>query len=223
MVLAYWCKLIDGLQASPMDFYKCIEECVKRRKIPGLAKSRVTWPEGGLFSAKREYLRLTREKLLFDICAAPFGSGFFVSCRLVDRQFPWHLLILAVVAACCLLFGFILFIILVAQGMLAAIATAVTIIPTVAVIGVVTWLLVRMLRGTLLDLDQYLSNSQAFGPAYGRVTGRLTYYRIDTILMFQAAVHSALIEVVDKHTEAQHLQPLSELERKPVLSELLLR
>ena len=30
-------------------------------------------------SAKREYLRMQRGKYAFDICAAPFGNGFFVS------------------------------------------------------------------------------------------------------------------------------------------------
>lgn len=28
---------------------------------------------------KRDYLRITRDRLVFDICAAPFAKGFFVS------------------------------------------------------------------------------------------------------------------------------------------------
>lgn len=46
-----------------------------------------------------------------------------------------------------------------------------------------------------------------------------TYYKIDTALMFQPAVHTAVLEVVDGMTKAKGLRALSELERKPVLME----
>lgn len=53
--------------------------------------------EGGLLSVKRDYLRLMRERLVFDICAAAFGTGYFFSFRFIE--FPpgvnlWHMLAL---------------------------------------------------------------------------------------------------------------------------------
>ena len=41
--------------------------------------SRVTHSQSGIFSSRREYLRISREEYIFDICAAPFGTDFFVS------------------------------------------------------------------------------------------------------------------------------------------------
>jgi hypothetical protein len=47
-----------------------------------------------------------------------------------------------------------------------------------------------------------------------------TYYRADTAGMFQTAVHSAIMEVVDQMTSgAQGVRGLTETERKPVMKE----
>ena len=77
--VAHWSQLIENLQTNPQDFYRSVEESVERRHLPDSKRSRVQWREGGLMSAKREYLRLKRKEELFDICGAPFGTGFFVS------------------------------------------------------------------------------------------------------------------------------------------------
>lgn len=45
-----------------------------------------------------------------------------------------------------------------------------------------------------------------------------TYYRLDSALMFQELVRSAVLEVVDFVSEAKGVRKLSELERKPILS-----
>ena len=96
-ILAHWNVLIEGLQASPLEFYAQVEQALERRQIPAAKRSRVDWREGGLMSAKREYLRVQRYEHVIDICGAPFGAGFFVSwwlgeyrgclARLADN--PW--------------------------------------------------------------------------------------------------------------------------------------
>lgn len=50
---------------------------------------------------------------------------------------------------------------------------------------------------------------------------RETYYKVDTRLMFQDAIHSAVLEVVDGLTSAHGLRALSESERKPTMEKLL--
>lgn len=50
-----------------------------------------------------------------------------------------------------------------------------------------------------------------------------TYYRLDTEAMYRAAVHGAVMEVVDAMTEAKGLRKLSEDERKPVLQDFMRR
>lgn len=83
-VIHYWHELVPNFQTSPQDFYAAVEKSLQERKVPGLDSERVDFAEGGLLSAKREYLRLTRERLVFDICAAPFGTSFFFSCRFAE-------------------------------------------------------------------------------------------------------------------------------------------
>lgn len=79
VILSHWYNLIEGLQDSSQRFYSSLEEAVKRRQIPDVDISRVDYREGGMFSAKREYLQVRRREHVFDVCAAPFGTGFFVS------------------------------------------------------------------------------------------------------------------------------------------------
>lgn len=51
----------------------------------------------------------------------------------------------------------------------------------------------------------------------------LTYYRIDTALMFQSAVHAAVLEVIDGLMSQRGLRALTEAERKPILREFYSR
>src|ERR1043166_2535624 len=78
-VLHYWPELIEGMRFSTKEFYDRTETALQARSIPELEVSRVDFKEGGPLSPRREYLRLRRERLVFDICAMPFGTGFYVS------------------------------------------------------------------------------------------------------------------------------------------------
>lgn len=152
-IISHWYHLIDNAQASSKEFYASVEQYLQKRQVPDVQTSRVDWPEGGPFSPRREYLRVQRKDYIFDVCAAPFGSGFFFSWWLGQ-----------------------------AEGCLAAIGN-------IAVIGIfVRWL---------------------FKP--------LTYYQIDTALMFQEAVRGAVNDAIDQMTSSRGLRALSELERKPIM------
>src|ERR1044071_5645254 len=97
MLIAHWYRLFDRLEASPQEFYRSLEQAIRERQVPSLRIARVGWLEGGLLSGRREYLRLRRERLIFDICAAPFGTGFFVSSRLFVKPLKLGIVGLAVV------------------------------------------------------------------------------------------------------------------------------
>jgi hypothetical protein len=84
-VLAQWSTLVEGLQWSPKDFYASVEQAIQRRQLPDIYLSRIMYAEGGMFSAKREYLRVSRKDHIFDICGAPFGTSFFFSSWLGER------------------------------------------------------------------------------------------------------------------------------------------
>lgn len=83
-IIAHWYTLIEDFHTSSQLFYERVTTAIERRNIPGASISRFQWSESGLFSAKREYLRVTRKEYFFDICAAPFGTGFFVSSWLTQ-------------------------------------------------------------------------------------------------------------------------------------------
>jgi hypothetical protein len=150
---SHWDHLVEGSDATPMEFYRALEEAIERRKVPNSSRSRVDYREGGLLSAKREYLRVKRLSYTFDICGAPFGTGFFVS-----------------------------------------------------------WWLSEQL-GCLSGLAEL--------PFVSRLFGRETFYKIDTALMFQDAVHNAVLEVIEGMRSAKGIRALSELERKPVMRGLV--
>ena len=85
LVISNWYHLLENFQASPLEFYTGVEAALKKRQAPDVKVSRVDWREGGLLSAKREYLRIKRKSFIFDICGAPFGTGFFVSWWLGEK------------------------------------------------------------------------------------------------------------------------------------------
>lgn len=76
---SHWNHFFAGLQFSTNEFYALVEENIKAQAMPDVKVSRVNFSEGSILSDKREYLRVERKDDMFDICAAPFGAGFFVS------------------------------------------------------------------------------------------------------------------------------------------------
>jgi hypothetical protein len=157
ILLSHWFHLIEGLQYSPQRFYLSIKEAIKRRQLSGITLSGVEYYEGApLISPKRVYLRVKRNEHVFDICAAPFGNGFFISWWFGEK---------------------------------------VGLLYRIPIIGLVFMLLFR--------------------PS--------TYYRHDTALMFQESIHAAVIEVLEQTTQAKGMRGLSEMEKKPILSDLLKR
>ncbi len=83
-VLSHWYTLVDYFNISSEDFYRAILQDVHNRNVPGLKMYTVSFSEGGFLSAKRIYLRMKRERLVFDICAAPFGTSYFFSMRFAE-------------------------------------------------------------------------------------------------------------------------------------------
>lgn len=208
-VFAHWCTLIENLQESPLRFYQSVELALSRRQIPGTENSRVEYLESGVLSAKREYLHVTRGGLVFDICGAPFGTGFFVSSWLAETQLsiPALLKIWILIA----LFGL-------PAAAIAKFGVFLGLLLTVVAIPLLLWLAKAILADSAVSPD-ILADVPIIGWLYTWLFKPSTYYRIDTTLMFQQAVHSAVMEVVDEITKANGLRALSESERKPIMRE----
>lgn len=81
-----WNTLIDGLEQSSKEYYEFLQKAIIERKIDGVHFEAAILSEAGIFSSKREYLRITWKDFQYDVCAAPFGRGFFISWWLLINQ-----------------------------------------------------------------------------------------------------------------------------------------
>ena len=215
-IISHWHHPIENFQTSPLDFYALVEQALRPRQIPDISTSRVDWKEGGLLSARREYLRVKRGKLAFDICAAPFGTGFFFSSWLAEVPPPHGVLYaLLIIIGCLILLGMSVQMF----GFFGGLFFAAIAFPFLV------WFLGYAVREGHLGAgaEDALLVIPFFGPLYERLFKPDTYYKMDTTLMFQSAVHAAVLEVVDQVTTAKGIRALTELERKPIMREFYQR
>jgi len=204
-VVSHWGKLIDNFHCSAREFYSSVERGLRAREVPEMETSRVLWAEGGALTPVREYLRVERARLRFDICCAPFGRGQFFSWWLVERIPSLRALYLA------LLFLALFATLLVVMGMT---WLATTILVTAAAL----YLGARIVQSGSPELEAKVLALPIAGSIYDRVFRPFTYYRVDTAKMFESAVHAAVLEVLDGLTKNQGIRALSDLERRPILS-----
>jgi len=180
-----WCQLLENFSASPSDVYATVTQCVEARQVPGLETSREFWHEGGAISAKREYLRFARERLVFEICAAPFGTGFFLSFRAAVVP-----LIIDPLAIFCFL--------LLMGGALGALVSNFGLLWGAIILVFSLCVLVFLMRTAvasgLANVDRVLMKTPLVGPLYELFLRHDTYYRQDSRAMYVQAVHNAVNE-----------------------------
>jgi hypothetical protein len=214
-VLGHWHSLIDGFSTSTLDFYGLVKAGIARREIPDLAISEVEWREGGLGSGRRIYLRVSREHFNFDICAAPFGTGFFFSWWLARIQRPF--LDIAVLLGILLSGALYLKIFLRAgeDGQMPGCGAA--------VFGALLFFGLLLAFGAFVrygnqGIEPTVLSMPITGFLYGLVFRPVTYFNEDTAIMFRETVHQAVLESVDAVTSAQGVRGLSEEARNAVFS-----
>ncbi|MFN0009565.1 MAG: hypothetical protein ACKVXR_16835 [Planctomycetota bacterium] len=218
-LISHWDHLIDGFQYSPQAFYTALEEALTKRTIPDTKTIRIELDEGPVLSGKRIYLRVTREELSFDICAAPFGSGFFVSWWLGKpsrRGLLYALLLVgAIVAfpAVVVILGVMMQIFGVLNGVVGTLS--------IVLVGIAG--LGYFIRRGVLGIEDEVLALPIVGAIYDWIYKPSTYYRLDTASMFQHTVHIAVLEVIDSITNTGGVRALSEFERKPILREFYRR
>jgi|ERR1700722_18770691 len=210
-VIDHWYSLVPGFNVSTKEFYEAVEKELNERKVPSLEIFHVDFAEGGLLSAKREYLRMTRERLVFDICAAPFGTAFFFSCRFAEIPAViqlWQLIVVLVGAMMIagLIFkvaGIFFGIIILIVGFIAAIY----LLRNAVVLG-------------LKDLDATLIKSPVVGPIYENWFRKETYYRQDTRLMYCDTVNNVVKAKVEETTGAKGIKLIKFNQYSPIFGEL---
>lgn len=208
MVAGHWCQPSVGVEISPSQFYDLVTKAVQDRKLPGVEFSRVFWKEEAFVGAKREYLRVQRARIVFDICAAPQGAGSFFSSWLCIVPFQVSAVHLAGIFT-----GMIVLIWLIPVALIYMLALMAT--------GGLWWWVSRV--GTTTSFkDDFLLGLTGIGPiAKFFAELKPTYYQIDAALIFQSAVQEATLSVIDKLCEDQKIRLLEDSERKPVLREFM--
>lgn len=210
-VLSHWIAFVESFSLAPQEFYQLIERALAQRKIPGLEISRVEYGEGGLLSDQRIYLRMIRERLAFDTCAAPFGTGFFFSCRTVYSPAVlrwWHLLVVLV------FFNLTLGVLTQLLGYSFAILAQLTLI--LAIIQVFR----NSAVAKVADIDATLMKIPVVGPVYERWFRKETYYRQDTRLVYLETVTKLVQELAEEITAAKGVKLVRQFQTAPVFGEL---
>jgi len=213
-VLNHWISFADGFTYPPQDFYARVEQEIAARQIPSLDISRVEFAEGGWLSGRRIYLRLMRERLAFDACAAPLGNLFFFSCRTVHLP-PvlklWHLLCLA---------GFFGLVFLGLFQLLGLIEGAVM---TCGLALAILMVFQNAVGDGLSDLDRLLLRIPALGIIYEKFFRKETYYREDTRLVYLKILPELIKTLAEEVTAAQGVKLTEQYRRAPILGELYKR
>lgn len=243
-VVAHWHKLFNDFNTSSDDFYAAVMLAIRQREIPGVKISRVTWKEGGILSPNREYLRVTGERYVFDMCAAPFGTCFFFSSWVTKKQERFvTLYVLAITVASYIVYrvlepmlggtlGRLIYPLtrewprgLVGLGisLLELFVRSIWIILMPMSPFLVLCLVALAARGGFKGPEEAIRKVPMISWLYTRIFAPETYYRIDTLQMFQSAVHTAMVETIDGVVTQKGLRGLTEDERKPVFSQLLKR
>ena len=210
-VLDHWISFADGFTLPPQEFYSAVEKALADHKVPRLDVSRVDYAEGGLLSEKRVYLRMLRERLAFDLCAAPFGTTYFFSCRTVHSP-PvvklWHLLVVTI-----LLSGVYMLLNYLLGFQYACIAM-------VGLVIAIAQVFQNAISLGLADLDNALMKIPAIGPVYESWFRKETYYRLDTRLVYLKLVPGLIKQVADEVTGAKVIKLTQQYERAPIFGEL---
>ncbi|MFM2293630.1 MAG: hypothetical protein RLZZ350_43 [Verrucomicrobiota bacterium] len=210
-VLNHWIASADDFALPPEEFYTAAEQAIAALKIPGLEISRKEYAEGGLLSDNRVYFRLIRERLAFDVCAAPFGTRYFFSCRTVYSPVVlklWHVLMVI--------------------GWLAGIFYGLTKYLSLEMAGIALGSLVlalglmfrNVVAAGLNDIDSLLLKIPALGPIYEHFFRKDTYYRQDTRLMYLDTVPAVIQGLADHFTGTKGVKLVRQYQIAPILGEL---
>ena len=203
-VLSHWHQSVEGLSISSLEFYDALEKALREKEATSLTSERIEWAEGGVMSDRRTYFRISQGRLVFDVCAAPFGKDFFFSWWMGRKRPEFASLI----------------------GCLAIVGLLLLFIVSIWLAGVFKGLVLFLILATvaLLAVQRALSDSGIddvfgaipyVGPVYTRFFCPATYYSEDTRIMFEETVHRVVLGVLSGVLTLHKMEPLTPDSMKP--------
>ena len=210
-ILDSWIYSTEGLSLSGQDFYASIEKRLAGQKIPELEVSRVEFAQGGLLSNQRQYLRLMRERLAIDTCAAPFGCHFFFSCRTVYVPALvrlWHIV------------AMLWFFTIVGGGLVWLLGFSFAVIALVTLPFAIAAVFRNASASPFADLDTLLLKIPVVATIYENWFRIETYYRVDTRTLYRNILPDLIRAAAEEVSAAKGLKLVRQSPSAPVLSEL---
>lgn len=95
-IINRWQHPFDQFQFSSQEFYDAAKAAIAKRGMPDMRVIRVTYQETFVFGKSRDYLRFERGTYVFDVCAAPFGTCFYVSWWFQSKVTLWRRMLFAI-------------------------------------------------------------------------------------------------------------------------------
>lgn len=210
-IFSHWGTLTSDCHFATNEFYSELENAIRAKQWPGVEVLRIDYSEAGLLSHKREYLRVIRQRQLFDICAAVFGKDYFFSVR--EAEIPAIITVRAVLT--------VLFATLFLSSIL--IQTFGFIFGSFAMMACVAfgiWFLFNILKLGLTKLDSMLLQLPSIGPIYEVLFRRDTYFQQDSRIAFLQSVTELVKKHVEEATSEKGLKYLNCFESQPILAGL---
>ena len=210
-VTSHWGTALDSIHFSAQEFYAKVEEAIRAREWPGIELLRVLHTEAGLLSHKREYLRVVRQRQVFDICAATFGKDYFFTLREAEIKPPLSFVTFLI---------FLLVISMVFGWLVNGFGLIGGIINFFALLTFGSFLMWNALRMGMTRLDGIFTRLPVIGPIYETFFRRSsTYFQHDTRMIFIKLMDELVKEQVDEETSAKGIKLLSCFEHRPIFQD----
>jgi hypothetical protein len=210
-VLDQWLYCADGFSYPAQDFYAAIEKQLEAKKIPNLETSRQEFAEGGLLSEQRSYLRLMRERFAIVACAAPFGSIYFFSCRIVHVP-PlvrlWHIVVAG------------LFLFIVTRLLIEPLGLSFALIAIVCLVFAGAAVMRNAGSSAIQDLDALLLRIPILSTIYQDWFRVDTYYREDTRTLYAQLLPELIRKAAEEVSAEKGLTLVRQFQNPAILDEL---
>lgn len=210
-IIEHWYTLVAAQQFSPKEIYDHIEESIRSQKVPGLDSSRVDLAEGGVLSGNREYLRMQRERLRFDICAAPVGVNYFFSYRFYAMPAVvevWEMFAFFFCLGAAMYFSTRIIGLFMGPFLFSCL------------LGFLVWLMRNAIGMGLRDVDATLLKIPVIAPIYERYFRKDTYYRQDMRIAYCSIVSGIVKQEVARITGEKGVKLLREYTYSPIMGDL---
>jgi hypothetical protein len=210
-VSSHWGTTLESLHFSAQEFYAKVEGAIHARQWPGVELLRVMHSEAGLLSHQREYLRVVRQRQVFDICASTFGKDYFFTLREAEIKPPLSFATLLI---------FLLTLLLLFNWSITTFGWFSGPIHFAMGLVIILFLLWNALRMGLTRLDGLLMRWPVIGPIYETFFRRsTTYFQHDTRMIFLKLMDDLVKEQVDEETSAKGIKLLSCFEHRPTFED----